>query len=60
MVSPNIPGHITVTETADEKYERLFVNDILKVTLLYLISKAEIISLKIIVNKNVSIIIYVN
>ena len=54
MVSPNIPGHITVTETADEKYERLFVNDILKVTLLYLIFKAEII------NKNVSIIIYVN
>lgn len=46
MVSPNIPGHITVTETADEKYERLFVNDILKVTLLYLIFKAEIISLK--------------
>ncbi|XP_066929987.1 uncharacterized protein YqeH-like [Clytia hemisphaerica] len=29
MVSPNVPGHVTITETADEKYEKLFVNGVL-------------------------------
>lgn len=30
MTSPNLPIHVTITETADEKYEKLFVNDILR------------------------------
>lgn len=33
MTSPNVPGHVTVMDTADEKYERLFLNDVLEVFL---------------------------
>jgi len=31
MISPNVPGHVTVMETADEKYKRLFLKDVLEV-----------------------------
>ena len=31
MMSPNVPLHVTVANPTSEKYERLFINNILKV-----------------------------
>ena len=31
MMSPNVPLHVTVANPTREKYEKLFINNILKV-----------------------------